>query len=332
MLTHNAHIVHTSMFEERLLLPLKKEGFLSKLLSKHPLKNFDLTNPQCYVPQELLYDFTLKIDRYLGPSGFCTLISDYRKSYAIDELGDYGSHVISTPNMLTALQEAVKHVKIIGTNISHELRIFGNRASFSFQCIDPPKVGKELWEAVLFSLVIESLKSFCGPNWAPLGIQIPNKTANDIEKILPQGDYHVSWGHQHYALIFPVELLSLPTPTPPRPAREFQMEESVEKLAYRTEKLLFSNQQGRRARMTDFSDYFNLSTRTIRRQLLSEGTSFSEIHDRVIFLRALNLLSNPKWEINEISEHLGYSEPSHFIRFFKQRTGVTPGKFREIPS
>ena len=320
------------MFAERLILPLKKEGFLSKILSKHPLNNFDLTSPAGYVPQELLYDFTMKIDRYLGPAGFCTLISDYSNSYAIDELGNYGSHVISTPNMLTALQEAVKHVKIMGTNIRHELRIFGNRASFSFQCIDPPKVGKKLWEALLFSLVIESLKSFCGPNWAPLGIQIPNKTANDIEKILPHGDYHVSWGHPHYALIFPGELLTLPPPAPTRPAQEFQMEESVEKLSYRTEKLLFSNQQGRRARMTDFSNYFNLSTRTIRRQLLSEGTSFSEIHDRVIFLQALKLLSNPTLEIKEISEYLGYSEPAHFIRFFKQGTGTTPGKYREMPS
>ena len=332
MLNHSTHIVNTSVFADRLLLPLKKEGVvLNKILRKHPLKNFDLTNPQGYVPQVLLYDFMLEIDRYLGPSGVCTLLYDHRNNYNIDELGDYGSHLLAAPNVFTMMKEATKHVKIMGTNMHEEFKILGNKASFAVHFIDPPRPGKELWEAVLFSIVLESFRSICGPSWVPLELQVPNNTANEIEKIFPRGDYHLSYGHPHYAVIFPVEILTLPPPAPSRPVGPLELENVEEKLAYRTEKLLLNYQPGQRASMTDFSDYFNLSTRSISRFLLEEGTTFSEIHDRVILLQALDLLSNPTLKIKEISEYLGYTEPANFNRFFKKRTGVSPVKFREIP-
>jgi AraC-like DNA-binding protein len=33
--------------------------------------------------------------------------------------------------------------------------------------------------------------------------------------------------------------------------------------------------------------------------------------------------------VKEIAYGLGYSHPSHFIRFFKQRRGMTPEFFRQ---
>ena len=40
------------------------------------------------------------------------------------------------------------------------------------------------------------------------------------------------------------------------------------------------------------------------------------------------LLSTGELSINEISERCGYSYAEHFVRQFKSRTGVSPGKFR----
>lgn len=328
----NTHIVKTSVFSDRLLLALGDEHvFLNKLLRRHPLKNFDLTDPEGYVPLSLLCEFMLEVDRYLGPSSVCTLLSDHGKNYKLGELGNYGRHVMSVPHLLAFIQKAIKHEKTISTDLSSTFQILGNKAMYSNICTSPSMPGKELWEAIVITVVLDSFRSFCGYNWVPLEIQLPNKPTKNIEKVLPQGDYHLSWGHPHFAIIFPVEILTQLPPAPPRLVGQLELERVEEKLAYRTEKLLLNYQPGQRASMTDLSDYFNLSTRSIRRYLLEEGTTFSKIQDRVVFMLALDLLANTTWEVKEISEYLGYNEPANFNRFFKKRTGVSPGKFREMP-
>lgn len=57
---------------------------------------------------------------------------------------------------------------------------------------------------------------------------------------------------------------------------------------------------------------------------LSPGTYL----DTLCCERAAGLLSDPAFTIAEISEQLGFSAQSHFTRFFKSKTGVSPNSFR----
>lgn len=57
---------------------------------------------------------------------------------------------------------------------------------------------------------------------------------------------------------------------------------------------------------------------------LSPGTYL----DTLCCERAAGLLSDPVLTIAEISEQLGFSAQSHFTRFFKSKTGVSPNSFR----
>jgi len=57
---------------------------------------------------------------------------------------------------------------------------------------------------------------------------------------------------------------------------------------------------------------------------LSPGTYL----DTLCCERAAGLLSDPTFTIAEISEQLGFSAQSHFTRFFKSKTGVSPNSFR----
>lgn len=57
---------------------------------------------------------------------------------------------------------------------------------------------------------------------------------------------------------------------------------------------------------------------------LSPGTYI----DTLCCERAASLLSDPAHTIAEISELLGFSAQSHFTRFFKSKTGVSPNNFR----
>lgn len=72
----------------------------------------------------------------------------------------------------------------------------------------------------------------------------------------------------------------------------------------------------------------NMSARTLRRRLESEGTSYQRIKDKARRDRAISLLRHPGLSVCEVAEALGFSDPSAFHRSFKKWTGQSPGAFR----
>ena len=42
---------------------------------------------------------------------------------------------------------------------------------------------------------------------------------------------------------------------------------------------------------------------------------------------ASQMLTSKNYNVNEVSQHLGYSSASHFINAFKKRFGITPKKY-----
>ena len=71
----------------------------------------------------------------------------------------------------------------------------------------------------------------------------------------------------------------------------------------------------------------NLSSRSLRRKLQEEGTSFSRVVDDVSAAIAKHQLTFARTSIQEIAYNLGFSQPSSFHRAFKRWTGMTPAQF-----
>ncbi|MEY4511684.1 MAG: hypothetical protein RLZZ450_3806 [Pseudomonadota bacterium] len=71
-----------------------------------------------------------------------------------------------------------------------------------------------------------------------------------------------------------------------------------------------------------------MSDRTLKRKLMSEGTSYFELLDAARKERALLLLRDPALTLEQVAERVGYSELSNFTRAFKRWTGTTPKRFR----
>ncbi|CAO3440988.1 Transcriptional regulator, AraC family [Azospirillum endophyticum] len=82
----------------------------------------------------------------------------------------------------------------------------------------------------------------------------------------------------------------------------------------------------------DFDDIaadFRLSPATLRRRLRREGQNFIAIRDEIRYEQAQAILCNRTCSISEVSEILGYAEPSAFHRAFLKWSGLTPSVFRE---
>lgn len=69
-------------------------------------------------------------------------------------------------------------------------------------------------------------------------------------------------------------------------------------------------------------------SQTFWRRLRSEGTDYTKIRTQARRDSAISLLGDPALSVDQISEKLGFSESSAFIRAFRQWTGLTPMAYR----
>ncbi len=78
----------------------------------------------------------------------------------------------------------------------------------------------------------------------------------------------------------------------------------------------------------DYANMLNISEKHLNRitKECFNKTSTQLISNRVL-LEAQRMLMHSEYNVNQISDELGFNEPSYFIRFFKKHIGVTPLNF-----
>lgn len=82
--------------------------------------------------------------------------------------------------------------------------------------------------------------------------------------------------------------------------------------------------------LAQLAELVNLSPTYLSRLLREEfGEPFSQIYAKLKIHWAEELLTSTDLSVAEISDSLGYLEPSYFIRSFKKITGTTPLKWRQ---
>lgn len=78
----------------------------------------------------------------------------------------------------------------------------------------------------------------------------------------------------------------------------------------------------------DVAARLSLSVQHVRRKLREEGTSVSQIREEIVRDAAIASLVRGDEPVDELSERLGFSEPSAFRRAFRRWTGSPPGAYR----
>lgn len=74
---------------------------------------------------------------------------------------------------------------------------------------------------------------------------------------------------------------------------------------------------------------FNMSGRTLRRQLATAGTSYQKLVDKFRCEYAIECLENGHMTIEDIADSLGFSDVANFRHAFKKWSGHPPTAFRK---
>lgn len=75
---------------------------------------------------------------------------------------------------------------------------------------------------------------------------------------------------------------------------------------------------------------FDMSERSLRRQLSEDGRSFRDLLADARYAKARYLLKHTTLPIDDIAVQIGYAESAAFIHAFRRWAGVTPGEFRSL--
>jgi AraC-like DNA-binding protein len=73
----------------------------------------------------------------------------------------------------------------------------------------------------------------------------------------------------------------------------------------------------------------NISTRTLRRHLTAEGTSYKALVNEMRKQKALTLLNTTDYSIERIATEVGYSDVPNFYHAFRSWTGTVPSEYRK---
>ena len=71
------------------------------------------------------------------------------------------------------------------------------------------------------------------------------------------------------------------------------------------------------------------SVRTLRRHLIQEGTSFRDVVESTREHLAEELLLTAGFSVEQVAEHIGYSEASSFVHAFQRWKGVSPRRWAQ---
>lgn len=94
------------------------------------------------------------------------------------------------------------------------------------------------------------------------------------------------------------------------------------------EALLHSNPL-KHAQLDNVAKRLKLSERTLSRRLRAEGTSFRQLLHKTLCQQSAQLLQHSCKSVSELAVQMGYSDTAHFIRAFRQWTGLTPVQYRQ---
>jgi len=266
-----------------------------------------------------------------------------------------GLHVAGgiRPGVYGALDYAVRTCETLGEGLQRlcryhrflhdiaetRLSVNGDRAILNHFLPLPGGPPSAVSEYVVASWLLGTRQA-TGLNWTPLEVRFPHTAPADTSEHKRLFGCSLKFGCERSELVFARELLATPL-LKADPALQAILEAHVVAIIERLPKAEAITDAVRRHLAGELGKHqpnleriaprMHMTSRTLRRRLDEEGTSFRQILTDVRREMAVRHLLEGRLAIGEIAFLLGFSEPSAFHRAFKHWTGHAPLAYRAAP-
>lgn len=290
-----------------------------------------LAEPDTFVPFE-------KVDRLLqhcrdvtGCAHFGLLTG---QKVNLSYLGVLGFAMRSADSVATALSNLSRYRALHDQSALIHLEREGEMVSLRYLVTQAPVAAPEQVYDFAVAVGCCLLRDLCGPAWKPSRIMLcrdrPAKTG-PYEKffrcpIIFDSDWSGLEFHSRWLSVAPVGADPLLYRHMLREMRE--LDDTAQDVAadlISSLRLLLSS---RHCNQGEAAALLGINTRTLRRHLMSAGTTFRAELEAAKFARARALLEASELSAVEIADKLGYADLSAFSHAFKRWSGVSPAHWR----
>jgi len=259
----------------------------------------------------------------------------------VSSYGLYGYAVLCSENIADAVEFAQRFHTLAAPTALMQFHDDPSEAGWDIEPIANP-LEDSVFRVFLINLQIGIFTSMhrdvMGPRFTPhlieLGhgpdapYQLPQKAADTVQMNCARNRYHVhrKWLDRKLRLGNPIVFREM-TQICETELAAFSVSSGV---AQEVRQILQENAD-LSASMAQVADAMGVTSRTLRRRLKRESTTFSDIANGIRAEEARRYLSDARMRVEDIAYVLGFSESASFVRAFKRWTGKTPNEYRLTP-
>ncbi len=301
-----------------------------QLLSGRGVTEAELDVPQAQLPVDTMNHLVARARALTGEPGLGFYMGLQTRASAY---GFVGLGVSSAASLGEALELAVKFTPVVTAALSLRLRVEGGLASLILE--EHADLGS-VRDVALISLLV---------GFAQIGSALTGRELEGtVDLAIPEPPYFYRFVHlapsirfdqEVTQIVFDAAALDLPLaaadPAWLGLARK-QCEQALEQVALENTfdarvRRLLAKGDGYRS-LEEVAAELSLSPRTLARRLAEQGCAFSSLVDQERREKALLLLRSPRYSIKDVTERMGYSTTTNFVRAFRRWTGRTPAAYR----
>ncbi|WP_017937794.1 AraC family transcriptional regulator [Zestomonas thermotolerans] len=293
-----------------------------------------LADPGAEIDAEQELQLLRNLARQLGHRPGLGLLAGRR--YQLNSYGIWGFALLSSPTYRDAARLGLRYLDLTYAFHGMHLEEHGEEARL---LLDDDQVPEDLRAFLLerdLGGLLQVQRELFGRDLPPLRVEL--RLAEPADTRLYEAEIGVlpQFGQAQNRFVFPRRLLDLPLASAsPQTALlcERQCQHLLARrrqrdgLAARVRSRLLES-PGRLPDLEQVAADLHMTSRTLRRHLGAEGTSFRLLQEEVRQTLAEELLGLGSLSLEEIAERLGYSEVSNFIHAFKRWKGVPPRRFQ----
>ncbi len=258
-------------------------------------------------------------------------------NYDLAALGPLGDAINSAGRVGSALRRLVDYFSLLQDCTDIRLGLEDDMASVSYRILDP-----DIWPRhhdAMFTLGIVSqiLKRGTRGGWDKIEFAFEaesHEMRGDIGKVVCAP---CTFGADTNQIRFPAAMLDLALPAQANPhladvrqlTRSIVTKRRETPLVDRLSQMVLRDLNSCAIEQERFAREMGMSSRTLRRKLTEQGSSFQQVLDECRMRQAVfEFRVRPDLSIAQIALRLGYAEHSNFTRAFHRWSGISPQAFR----
>ncbi len=258
-------------------------------------------------------------------------------NYDLAALGPLGDAINSAGRVGSALRRLVDYFSLLQDCTDIRLGLEDDMAAVSYRILDP-----DIWPRhhdAMFTLGIVSqiLRRGTRGAWDKIEFAFEaesHEMRGDIGKVVCAP---CTFGADTNQIRFPAALLDLALPAQPNPpvadvrqlTRSIVTKRRETPLVDRLSQMVLRDLNTQAIEQERFAREMGMSSRTLRRKLTEQGSSFQQVLDECRMRQAVfEFRVRPDLSIAQIALRLGYAEHSNFTRAFHRWSGLSPQAFR----